>query len=264
MTLSRRAELIFDGVRLSLLDWPGPDPPVMLLHGLAGQATEWNDTARWLSKHNRVVALDQRGHGHSQKGLRDQSRDAYVRDAAAAITTLHLPPVVVVGQSMGGVVAFLLTARRPELVKALVVVEADPIASARTARDVEKWLNSWPVPFKSRLAAVAFFGGNNLKGRTWAAMLERRRSGYVPVFERQDVLAAAADSTDHWAEWQNISRPTLVVGAGRGLARRTDMRRMARSLEQARYVELPDTGHDLHLEQPEAWQKLLLEFLATV
>ena len=30
---------------------------MMLLHGLAGQATEWNDTARWLSKHNRVVAL---------------------------------------------------------------------------------------------------------------------------------------------------------------------------------------------------------------
>jgi pimeloyl-ACP methyl ester carboxylesterase len=236
----------------------------MLLHGVAGQATEWNDTARWLSKHNRVVALDQRGHGHSQEGLRDLSRDAYVRDAAAAITTLHLPPVVVVGQSMGGVVAFLLTARRPELVKALVAVEADPTASARTARDVEKWLNSWPAPFKNRLAAVAFFGGNNLKGRTWAAMLERRRSGYWPVFEREDVLAAAADSTDHWAEWQNISRPTLVVGAGRGLARRTDMRRMVGRLKQARYVELPDAGHDLHLEQPEAWRKLLLEFLATV
>jgi pimeloyl-ACP methyl ester carboxylesterase len=42
------------------------------------------------------------------------------------------------------------------------------------------------------------------------------------------------------------------------------MRRMAGSLKQARYVELPDTGHDLHLEQPEAWRKLLLEFLATV
>jgi pimeloyl-ACP methyl ester carboxylesterase len=51
------------GVSLSALDFGGAGPAVVLLHGLAGYAGEWTDTASWLREGHRVLALDQRGHG---------------------------------------------------------------------------------------------------------------------------------------------------------------------------------------------------------
>lgn len=100
----------------------------MLLHGLAGYAREWDETASWLSASCRVVAPEQRGHGRSERRPADLSRSAFVDDAAAWLRRLDLAPAAVVGQSLGGHTAFLLAARHPELVRALVVAEATPDA----------------------------------------------------------------------------------------------------------------------------------------
>ena len=71
----------------------GEGPGVLLLHGLAGTAVEWEETAAWLSATHRVVALDQRGHGRSERRPADVSREAFVADAIAAIESSRwLPP----------------------------------------------------------------------------------------------------------------------------------------------------------------------------
>ncbi len=77
------------------------------------------------------------------------------------------------------------------------------------------------------------------------------------------MLALAADTRDRWPEWGRIVCPTLVVAGGRGLARRSEMRKMSDS-PNARYLELAGLGHDLHLESPDEWCRVLSEFLATV
>lgn len=62
-----------DGVRLAAWEFreaavePAPRPGVLLLHGLMGRAFHWTGTARWLRERHRVVALDQRGHGQSDR-----------------------------------------------------------------------------------------------------------------------------------------------------------------------------------------------------
>jgi pimeloyl-ACP methyl ester carboxylesterase len=78
--------LMREGVRLAGLDWGGDGPPALLLHGLAGYAGEWADTARWLTARCRVVALDARGHGDSERAPDDVSRAAHVADAGPAGT----------------------------------------------------------------------------------------------------------------------------------------------------------------------------------
>ena len=65
--------VVRDGVRLVCRDWGGPGEPLVLLHGLAGHAGEWDTLARSLSPHYRVVALDQRGHGAPPSALRTTS-----------------------------------------------------------------------------------------------------------------------------------------------------------------------------------------------
>jgi pimeloyl-ACP methyl ester carboxylesterase len=109
------SELLFerDGVRLAGVDFGGDGPPALLLHGLAGYAGEWAETAGWLSERARVVALDARGQGSSERFPADVSRAGHVADAAFAVERLGLGPVVVVGQSLGGLTALLLAAERP-------------------------------------------------------------------------------------------------------------------------------------------------------
>jgi len=106
-----------DGVRLACRHFGGDGQSVFLLHGLAGHAEEWAQTASWLTARYRVEALDARGHGHSERAPADVSLDAQVADAAFVIEHLGLRPVVLVGQSLGGVTALALAAERPDLVR---------------------------------------------------------------------------------------------------------------------------------------------------
>lgn len=109
-----------EGVRLGCVDFGGSGAPVMLLHGLAGHAGEWAESASWLTERHRVVALDARGHGNSERIPEDVSRIAHVADTVFVIKELGLGPVILVGQSLGGHTAFLTAAANPDLVRVLV------------------------------------------------------------------------------------------------------------------------------------------------
>ena len=75
------------GTGLNVLEFGGEGPGILLLHGLTGRAANWTATARWLSRHGRVVGYDARGHGHSDKPDGPYDRPAYVGDAVAACST---------------------------------------------------------------------------------------------------------------------------------------------------------------------------------
>ena len=262
-----RLFLDVNGIRLCCVDFGGEGPPVLLLHGLAGRGNEWRSTAGWLSRRHRVLALDQRGHGMSDKGVCDYSRGAYVDDVVAVVQRLGLGPAVLVGQSMGGLNAFLAAARRPDLVRALVVIEASPGGpDPKVPARVGAWLDSWPVPFPTLADARAFFGGDTLYAQTWLEVLAERPDGYGPLFRREDMVASMADvaERDYWGEWGQIRCPTLVVVGERGFVPHDAAVEMARRVASARVATVPGAGHDLHLERPQAWRELAEPFLAGV
>ncbi|MGH2963715.1 MAG: alpha/beta fold hydrolase [Solirubrobacterales bacterium] len=256
-----------DGLRLAYLDFGGDGPPVLFLHGLAGHAGEWAETAQWLTGRARVVALDARGHGGSERNPADVSQRAHVDDVAFVIEQLALGPVVLVGQSLGGLTAFLVAAEHPGLVRGLVVGEASPERDEEAAvEEAEHYLASWPVPFASREAAVAFFGGPSLRAESWADGLESREDGLWPRFEvavMSRTLRAAA-SRSHWTEWDSIQCPALVVRAERGAIAAGEAGAMVARLPGARLVELSGAGHDLHLDRPQEWRTAISEFLDSV
>jgi pimeloyl-ACP methyl ester carboxylesterase len=256
-----------DGVRLAGVDFGGDGPPALLLHGLAGYAGEWASTAEWLTKRCRVVALDARGHGASERFPADVSRAAHVADAAFAIDELALGPVVVVGQSLGGQAAILLAAQCPDLVRRLVLADAGPggggdeRAVEANLADLRSALERWPVPFASREAAVEFFGGPSPSAEAWVDGLEHRDGGWRPRFD-VDVMVRTlreASGRAYWEEWERIACPVLVVRAGDAShLSAADARAMA---ARAQVVELAGAGHDLHLERPAEWRDALSVFL---
>jgi pimeloyl-ACP methyl ester carboxylesterase len=266
--VARELHLQRDGARLAGLDFGGAGPPVLLLHGLAGYAGEWAETAGWLTGRARVVALDARGHGGSERFPADVSRAAHVADAAFAVQRLRLGPAVVVGQSLGGLTALLLAAARPDLVRGVVVAEAgpgggDPEAHEANVAEVTSSLRRWPVPFASCEAAVAFFGGPSLTAEAWAGGLEQRDGDWWPRFD-VDVMTRTlreADSRSYWTDWERIACPALVVRAGAGSLPRADAQAMVRRGHRVTLVELAGAKHDLHLDRAAEWRVALSEFL---
>jgi len=251
-----------DGTRLAAYDYGGRGTEVvLLLHGLAGHAREWDDTAAGLTASKRVIALDQRGHGRSERQPSDMSRDAFVSDVVAWMDLLTLDKAVLVGQSLGGHTAFLTAARHPSLVAGLIVAEASPESDPTSIEVVRNWLGAWPIPFSGRDEAVEYFGGKSLWADAWVDGLEQREGGLFPAFEIERLIDALSEAEErpYWDEWSHVECRTLVVRAERGL----DIgiaKRMA-SKSNAQLVTVTEAGHDVHLEQPDAWRNALSSFL---
>ncbi|MGO4460750.1 alpha/beta hydrolase [Streptomyces sp. M-16] len=259
MTWNERI-VIRDGVRLSCRDWGGSGSPVLLLHGLAGHAGEWEAAAAHLSARHRVIALDQRGHGASERRPADVSREAHVADVLAVTAQLGLDRPVLVGQSLGGHTAMLTAAAHPRPVRALVLVDAGAAAAAPdTPATIDEGLGSWPLPFPSPDAAREFLGSD-----AWAAGLERRHDGWYPRFDRDVMVATITPVTTRpwWPEWQRVACPALVVLGERGIvppAESAEMLRLAGP--DTTLVSVPGSGHDVHLDRPEVLHSLLSGFL---
>ncbi|KUL20632.1 alpha/beta fold hydrolase [Streptomyces regalis] len=255
--------VVRDGVRLVCRDWGGPGQPVVLLHGLAGHAGEWDGLAWRLSSRYRVVAVDQRGHGAGERHPQDVSRAAYVADVIAVVEQLALPRPVLVGQSLGGHTAMLTAAAHPGLVHALVLIEAAPGGPNPNApADIGGWLDSWPTPFPSREAAAAFLGGGQV-GAGWAAGLEEREDGWWPRFDREVMVRSLAENArrSFWREWGQVACPTLAVLAQSSIIPAREVDEMLGQRPDTVSLSIPGTGHDLHLEQPEALHAALSRFL---
>jgi pimeloyl-ACP methyl ester carboxylesterase len=251
-------ELQRDGTRLACCDYGGEGPAVLFLHGAAGHAGDWAATAAGVVGDHRVLALDQRGHGRSERRPDDVSREAYVADVAHVIDELDLAPVVLVGQSMGANTAFLAAAAYPERVSALVVVEASPDGPApELRRRIQQWLDRWPIPFPSLQQTLRFSLSRSLKPDTWIA-------GNGPGVDSKVMIASIADlaARDYWAQWETIGCPTLIVRGEHGSFSAEHAEHLARALAHGEHATIPNAGHDLHRENPGEWLLTLQRFLA--
>lgn len=272
------------GVRLAA--WEFGDPPrdgapdhasgLLLLHGLMGRASQWAPTARWLSERHRVVALDQRGHGHSGKPAEGPyTRDAYIGDAEAAIVQLGLAPAVVIGHAMGALTAWQLAASRPDLVRGLVLYDMRASAlGVASQREWEDWFGSWPLPFATLADARTWFGEedpwlerpNPSRGAYYAEVMAEADDGWRPVFDPAHMLASreAWVYEAHWEELAQVTCPTLVVRGPDGELGRAEAQEMVRVLPRGAYAEVPDAGHLAHYDQPEVWRAAVEPFLEGV
>jgi pimeloyl-ACP methyl ester carboxylesterase len=246
---------------------------VLLLHGLMGRASHWAPTARWLAARHRAVALDQRGHGSSAKPAAGPfTREAYVADAAAAVEQLGLGPVTLIGHSMGALTAWQLAAERPDLVRALVICDMRASAlGAASQREWQDWFRRWPVPFASLDAVRKWFGEDDpwverpqpARGEFFAEVMAPRPDGWYPVFDPAQMLASR-QTWVHEAHWDSLAQvrcPTLVVRGLDGELGRAEAQEMVRVLPRGAYAEIPDAGHLLHYDQPEAWRTAIEPFL---
>ncbi|MEU5915757.1 alpha/beta hydrolase [Streptomyces sp. NPDC047141] len=245
----KRAATTVAGRRLSFIDFGGPGRPLLALHGHFGEGRTFTRLARELGDSWRVIALDQRGHGRSDRPA-DFSRGGYVEDAAAVLKHLGIDGAVVLGHSLGGVNAYQLAARHPGLVDALIVEDI----GAEVDDDLSFCL-SWPHRAPTRAELLDGLGPS---ASHLTDAVREHPDGWGLAFDPRDMHDSQQHlNGDHWADWLSSDCPALLVRGSRstvlGAGHAKDM---SRRRPRVQLVELP-AGHTVHETVP-------VEFAATV
>src|SRR2546422_6714962 len=105
------------GVTLAYDDSGGGPAPIVLLHGLSSARSTWDALVQALAPHHRVVRVDHRGHGQSSHAPGTYVLEHYSADAIALCESVVREPAVLVGHSLGGVVAAEVARVRPDIVR---------------------------------------------------------------------------------------------------------------------------------------------------
>jgi pimeloyl-ACP methyl ester carboxylesterase len=253
----------------------GDGQPVVFVHGFALTEQAWApQLAAVAAAGYQAVAYDARGHGESSTGFRGFSRELLADDLAAVLEALDLHDVVLVGHSLGGITVQVLVERHPEVVAARV---AALVLVATTSRGLSRGNRALSTVGRRIAGAVPRLSGALAHDDVgfWVTSWGLGRDLSPDLVERtRAMLRATAPATllegslalldfDLDAALTSIAVPTLVI-AGRSdrVLLPGESRRIADRIPRSRLVVLPRAGHLPHLEQPDAFDAVLLEFLA--
>ncbi|MFD9793484.1 alpha/beta fold hydrolase [Streptomyces sp. NPDC059070] len=246
-----------EGPKLSYLDFGGPGTPLLALHGHYNEASEFTALAEALAPRWRVIALDQRGHGESDRAP-SYERDEYVADVAAFHQHLGLGPVAVLGHSLGGVNAYQFAARYPDRVSGLVVEDIGAVVDC-------DWRFTLGLPHgaPTRAELVDVLGP---VAEYLECAFRRTGDAWAYSFDIADTVASQkALNGDHWPEWTSVACPTLLVRGTRSDELSADHARemIDRHTGTAHLTEL-SAGHVVHHDAPEQFAAAVTDFLSSV
>ncbi|OEU96123.1 alpha/beta fold hydrolase [Streptomyces oceani] len=272
-TLPEQSFRTLRGRRWSFLDFgrPAPYPPaderpvILALHGHFGRGRIFAPLAAALADRYRVIAPDQRAHGLSQSGG-ELTPGAYVADAAAFLRALELPPVAVLGHSMGGAIGYLLAERHPELVAALVVADMTVRNHAPEVQPVLD-VSGWPRRTATREELRADIEARGIPDASYFLHSAHRfEDGWGLLFDPDDMMASQDALTgDFSASWCASGQPALLLrGGGSFILTPETAGWMTRERPNTELVELPGCGHWLHDDAPDAFAEAVGSYLDRV
>ena len=272
-------------VRLSVLEGPKHGPPLWLLHGVARRGSDFTPLLASLSARWSLRAPDQRGHGRSERAPGRYHVTDYVADLVALLRRGN-EPAVLVGHSLGALVALGAAATAPLAVRAIVLL--DPPSGSFLARAGETIYRSlWagmrklsgggrPLSTTAReLADLELPGATpyetvrlgDLRDAAAIRFLARCLQDLDP-----DVLGPPLDGSwltgfDPIASALVVRCPALLIVADvacGGMLPPADAESLTAALPDCCRVSLPKVGHLLHWQAPEATLRLLHAFLASL
>jgi pimeloyl-ACP methyl ester carboxylesterase len=211
--------LVRDGLTLSVHDQGGSGTPVVFQHGLCGDSFQTREAFPGLAGF-RPITLECRGHGRSEAGdLRSLSIATFTEDVAALIESIGAGPVIAGGISMGAAISLRLAVKRPDLVKALILVRPAWITALAPANmepnaQVGSLLTAYPPEeakdifmqseMAMHLSEIAPDNLESLEGFFW------REPHAITSALLQQISKDGPGITD--AEVRSLALPALVIG----------------------------------------------------
>lgn len=229
---------------------------MLFLHGIGGQRQHWSSQIEALKRKFKAAAWDARGYGDSDDYEGPLQFSDFVADVVRVLDHFEAPKAHLVGLSMGGRIAREVALRHPDRLLSLTLANTSPgfdaLSPEQVRRFVEERRNRTPESMKALL-------GSRADPTAYEALLKSfhslRKPSYLKTLE-------ASVSQDRAAPVENIRVRTLVITGNEDRVYPAPIAQdMARRIPGARLVELEGCGHLSNLEQPERFNRVLMEFL---
>jgi pimeloyl-ACP methyl ester carboxylesterase len=251
------------GTEIALRRWDGNGPPLLLIHGIGSSSASWESLAPALTRAFTPIAIDLRGHGDSAKPESGYLYDDYIADIDAVINALGMDRPLVIGHSLGGILALWWAAHHPGRAAALIVVDS-PLRSGQAFMPAfDQWLQ-WNAMAPNDLAAIYL-----QEHPDWSPETARRRAQVMTstargVFEELRADSLAHDGVDRIAELTGITSPILFIHgdpAAGSQVHPNDLASLVERLPNVTIAGIEGAGHALHRERPEEFIDLAIPFL---
>lgn len=268
-------------IHLSIRDHAGGDPPLLALHGLASNARWWDLVAARLAPRHRVIAVDLRGHGLSDKPESGYSFEEVTADLTALVDALGLVRFAVAGHSWGASVALSVAAGLPEQVVACICVDGGasdlrhffgdswelaeermrpPELRGVTAEMMQSWVANSPLVEGSDPETALRILLGNFEEDGEGGMRPRLR------LERHMEIARHLYDLDSFTLMTRTRCPVLLLPAGSEEhvddPRHAAVRRALETLDGRARVRWIEGHHDLPVQRPAEVAGAISEFLA--
>lgn len=259
-----------NALKLHYIDYGGEGkPPLICLHGLTGNAHNFDALAPRLEPGYHVRSLDVRGRGDSQWGPpMEYTLPNYVHDLVGVLDALGVEKVTLIGTSMGGLIAIMFAGGYPDRVEKLVIndigPEVDPAGglriSAYTSEAPSEFADLAEVAAYTREIYPAFAKVSQPVLIEWVKWSVKPAPGGRLTWKLDPAVrramrpsGSASRPPDLWVQFTRITAPILVLrGAESDILSPATAGRMCRVLKGVQLVEVPGVGHAPSLGEPES------------
>ncbi|MFH0351958.1 MAG: alpha/beta fold hydrolase [Chromatiales bacterium] len=264
-----------NNIQLHYLDHPGDGPTLALMPGLTANAHAFDGLIQaGMSPRLRVLALDLRGRGLSDKPATGYSMADHVADVLGLLDTLDLDQVVLGGHSFGGLLTFYIAAHHPERVSKLVIIDAAGSMHPRIRELIRPSLNrlgrvlpAWEA-YLQAMKEMPFFNGwwDPAIESLYRADVQINEDGTVQARSRPEVIVEAVEKAlaEPWEQHLAVIRqPTLLLNAPGPygppgtppVLPREQAQATVKALANCRYIEIP--GNHMTMLYGEGAQRLV-------
>ena len=282
MNISNASEHFIEvnGVNLRYFSWGSESNPKMIcLHGHTGQAHIWDKFAQEMSENYHVLAFDQRGHGGSSYAADGYDRDKFVNDLDAIIETLKIDRVTLVGLSMGGWHSILYTSEfHPEKVEKIVIVDIGPESSEEFKKSFEDngvrvepkiKFESFEEAFNEARSNNPWVSNTNLTQDLNNRLNQNKDGTWQWKADPNLIIPPLKDGTDenlirrYWEGLAKINCPILEIQGMESTLLSSELKeKMIAAAQNLTWIEIPNAGHVVTVDQPELFIEATREFLS--
>ena len=258
-----------NGLRLHYLDYGNEGAPwVACVHGLTGNAHNFDALAAHLAAKYHVISVNVRGRGDSQWGPpTEYLNQNYVTDLAKMLEELGVARASLIGTSMGGIISMMYAGGWPERVERLVINDIGPEIDPKGAARIAGYVGEAPERFKDINEVVEYYKKNYppMAKLANSVVADQVKWSVKPDADgdlvwkmdpnvRRPLRGATAQQRfDLWVPYARIVCPTLIVrGADSDILDSATANRMCKVHKRAKTVEVPGVGHAPSLTEPES------------